>query len=166
MTPSELSGAWNFRDVAELTGIRPGLFFRSSELSGLDESGRKGLGALGITDVADLRSPREVERRGGDAVPDGVSVHLLPFPDLATTTAEAPHETSWRQMMTEYPGDGDAAGDAREDRSPGGPAGVRDAGVGGGVDAVELGAEAAEQNAVAIRGESQALACYQWQQGP
>lgn len=112
MTPTELSGAWNFRDVAELTGIRPGLFFRSSELSGLDESGRKGLGALGITDVADLRSPREVERRGGDAVPDGVSVHLLPFPDLATTTAEAPHETSWRQMMTEYPGDGDAAGAA------------------------------------------------------
>lgn len=112
MTPTELSGAWNFRDVAELTGIRPGLFFRSSELSGLDESGRKGLGALGITDVADLRSPREVERRGGDAVPDGVSVHLLPFPDLATTTAEAPHETSWRQMMTEYPGDADAAGAA------------------------------------------------------
>lgn len=112
MTPTELSGAWNFRDVAELTGIRPGLFFRSSELSGLDESGRKGLGALGITAVADLRSPREVERRGGDAVPDGVSVHLLPFPDLATTTAEAPHETSWRQMMTEYPDDGDAAGAA------------------------------------------------------
>lgn len=112
MTPNELSGAWNFRDVAELTGIRPGLFFRSSELAGLDESGRKALGALGITDVADLRSPREVERRGGDAVPDGVAIHLLPFPDLATPTAEAPHETSWRQMMTEYPGDGDVAGAA------------------------------------------------------
>jgi len=110
--PTELSGAWNFRDVADLTGIRPGRFFRSSELSGLDDAGRESLGALGITDVADLRSPREVERRGGGAVPGGVAVHLLPFPDLATATAEAPHETSWRQMMTEHPDDGDAAGAA------------------------------------------------------
>lgn len=112
MTPTELSGAWNFRDVAELTGIRPGLFFRSSELSSLDDSGRKALSTLGITDVADLRSPGEVERRGGDAVPDGVAVHLLPFPDLSTHTAEAPHDASWRQMMTEHPDVGDAAGAA------------------------------------------------------
>ena len=64
---------------------------------------------MGITDVADLRSPREVERRSGDAVRMASRYTCCRFPDLATTTAEAPHETSWRQMMTEYPGDGDAA---------------------------------------------------------
>ena len=36
----ELSGAWNFRDVADETGmLRPGRLFRSSELSGLDDGG-------------------------------------------------------------------------------------------------------------------------------
>ena len=78
----ELSGAWNFRDVAEETGIRPGRFFRSSELSRLDEGGRERLRRLGITDVADLRSPREVERRGPGRCPTGVEVHLLPFHDV------------------------------------------------------------------------------------
>ncbi len=107
MTDRRLSGAWNFRDVAEETGIRPGLFFRSSELSKLDESGREVFLRLGITDVADLRSPQEVERRGPGAVPDGVAIHLLPFPDLSNTTAEAPHETSWQKMMTEKPDDED-----------------------------------------------------------
>ena len=69
---SELSGAWNFRDVAEETGVRPGRFFRSSELSSLDDVGREVLRRLGITDVADLRSAREVERHGPGAVPEGV----------------------------------------------------------------------------------------------
>ena len=105
----DLSGAWNFRDVADATGLRPGRFFRSSELSRLDESGRAVLLRLGITDVADLRSPQEVERRGPGQVPDGVAVHLLPFPDLSNTTAEAPHETSWQKMMTEKPDDEDVA---------------------------------------------------------
>ena len=65
------------------------------------------LRGLGITDVADLRSPQEVERRGPGAVPDDVVVHLLPFPDLSNTTAEAPHETGWQKMMTEKPDDED-----------------------------------------------------------
>ena len=59
-----LSGAWNFRDVAETAGVRPGLLFRSSELSKLDAVGREALTDFGIGDVADLRSPREVEHRG------------------------------------------------------------------------------------------------------
>jgi protein-tyrosine phosphatase len=104
-----LSGAWNFRDIAEETGIRPGRFFRSSELSGLDDGGRAALSRLGITDVADLRSPREVERRGPGRVPDGVTVHLLPFHELSAKDdaggddAEAPHEQSFERMMTEKP---------------------------------------------------------------
>jgi protein-tyrosine phosphatase len=40
-------------------------------------------------------------------VPDGVAIHLLPFPDLSNTTAEAPHETSWQKMMTEQVADDD-----------------------------------------------------------
>ena len=81
--PSELSGAWNFRDVADSTAaLRPGRLFRSSELSRLDDDGRAALRRLGITDVADLRAAREVARRGPGLVPDGVDIHLLPLPDL------------------------------------------------------------------------------------
>lgn len=104
-----LSGAWNFRDVAESTGVRPGRFFRSSELTGLDDAGRGVIGRLGITDVADLRSPREVERRGPGRVPDGVAVHLLPFPDIAAVDGEAPHEATFQKMMGEKPDDEDVA---------------------------------------------------------
>ncbi len=107
--PDALSGAWNFRDIAEETGIRPGQFYRSSELSGLDDTGRELLRRLNITDVADLRSEREVERRGPGRVPDGVAIHRLPFHELAKPGAEAPHEQSFQRMMTEKPDDEDVA---------------------------------------------------------
>ncbi|OSC42042.1 tyrosine-protein phosphatase [Mycobacterium decipiens] len=101
----ELPGAWNFRDVADSAAtLRPGRLFRSSELSRLDEDGRAALRRLGITDVADLRSSREVARRGPGRVPDGVDVHLLPFPDLAddeaATDDAAPHETAFKRLLT------------------------------------------------------------------
>lgn len=105
----ELSGAWNFRDVAQTAEVRSGRLFRSSELSALSEQGRQRLTELRITDVADLRSPREVERRGPGLVPDGVVVHLLPFPDVAAVDGEAPHEASFQKMMTEKPDDEDVA---------------------------------------------------------
>lgn len=83
--------------------MRPGLLFRSSELSKLDDAGRRALIELGIGDVADLRSPAELARRGGGAVPDGVAVHNLPFPEVwHSHEGEAPHESSWNKMMTEY----------------------------------------------------------------
>jgi len=107
--PDALSGAWNFRDIAEEAGIRPGRFFRSSELSGLDDSGQKALVGFGITDVADLRSDREVERRGAGRVPGGVVIHRLPFHELSKPGAEAPHEQSFQRMMTEKPDDEDVA---------------------------------------------------------
>jgi protein-tyrosine phosphatase len=105
----ELTGAWNFRDIAEETGIRPGRFYRSSELSRLDDGGRAVMARLAITDVADLRSLREVERRGPGQVPDGVAIHMLPFHELDANRAEAPHEHSFERMMTEKPDDEDVA---------------------------------------------------------
>ena len=105
----ELSGAWNFRDVAEATGVRPGRFFRSSELSRLSEEGCRRLVELGITDVADLRSPPEVKRRGPGQVPEGVDVHLLPFPDVSPVDDEAPHEATFQKMMHEAPDGEDVA---------------------------------------------------------
>jgi protein-tyrosine phosphatase len=101
----ELSGAWNFRDVADgAGGLRPGRLFRSGELSRLDDDGRATLLALGITDVADLRAASEVARRGPGRVPDGIEVHLLPFPDLSADEqpdGEAPHERAFRQLLTD-----------------------------------------------------------------
>jgi protein-tyrosine phosphatase len=105
----ELSGAWNFRDVAAETGVRQGRFFRSSELSRLDDAGREVFRRLGITDVADLRSAREVERHGPGLVPDGVEVHLLHFHEVAAVDGEAPHETAFQKMMSEKPDDEDVA---------------------------------------------------------
>ena len=104
----KLSGAWNFRDVTQTAGIAPGRLFRSSELSKLDDFGRAALTEIGVTDVADLRSPAELARRGPGAVPDDVVLHHLPFPEVSHShadsddPAEAPHETAWQKMMTEY----------------------------------------------------------------
>jgi len=99
----ELPGAWNFRDVADgAVALRPGRLFRSSELSRLDDDGRETLRRLGITDVADLRATREVARRGPGRVPDGVDIHLLPFPDLADdeqTDGAAPHEEAFQRLL-------------------------------------------------------------------
>jgi protein-tyrosine phosphatase len=109
----ELSGAWNFRDVGDsTTALRPGRLFRSGELSRLDDDGRDTLRRLGITDVADLRATREVTRRGPGLVPDGVEVHLLPFPDLGdeesdTDDDQAPHEHAFQKLLTGEDGEVD-----------------------------------------------------------
>lgn len=99
----ELSGAWNFRDVAEQTGIAPGRFFRASELSKLDDAGRSALSGYGVTDVADLRTLRELERHGPGLVPAGVDIHHLPFVETAASDDEAPHEHAFQRMMTDKP---------------------------------------------------------------
>lgn len=110
-TLRKLSGGWNFRDVADgAPALRPGRLFRSGELSRLDDEGRATLRQLGISDVADLRARREVARRGPGLVPDGVEVHLLPFPDLgddAQTEDAAPHETAFRRLFDGEPGESD-----------------------------------------------------------
>ncbi|MDG4667404.1 tyrosine-protein phosphatase [Mycobacterium sp. 236(2023)] len=107
----ELSGAWNFRDVSEQTGIAPGHFYRASELSKLDDSGRTALSGYGITDVADLRTLRELEKHGAGLVPEGVEIHHLPFVETVASDGEAPHEHAFQRMMTDKP-DGESVGDA------------------------------------------------------
>ncbi|MCV7067852.1 tyrosine-protein phosphatase [Mycolicibacterium farcinogenes] len=108
----ELSGAWNFRDVAAQTAIRPGLLYRSSQLSQLSDDGRAVFRRLGITDVADLRSHQEVQRQGSGQVPDGVAVHLLPFhPDDPSN--DAPHESTFQRVMSESAEGEDVATAAR-----------------------------------------------------
>jgi protein-tyrosine phosphatase len=108
-----MSGVWNFRDIAEETGTRPGRFFSSSELSALDDAGRTALLGFGITAVADLRSDREVERRGAGQVPDGVAIHHLPFQEPSAPGADAPHEQSFQRMLTKKPADEDVSVAAR-----------------------------------------------------
>jgi protein-tyrosine phosphatase len=108
-----LSGAWNFRDVAENAGIQPGRLFRSGELSHLDDDGRETLVRVGVTDVADLRSAPELDRHGKGLVPDGVTIHHLPFVETLASDADAPHESAFRKMLTEKADDesiSDAAG--------------------------------------------------------
>jgi protein-tyrosine phosphatase len=102
---NELSGAWNFRDVSEETGIAPGRFYRASELSKLDDPGRQSLTGFGVTDIADLRTRRELERHGPGLVPAGVEIHHLPFVETPVTDGEAPHEYAFQRMMTEKPTD-------------------------------------------------------------
>jgi len=105
---TNLSGGWNFRDVSHSTdgAVQPGKLFRAGELTKIDDAGLRQLRELRITDVADLRSPPEVERHGSDLVPDGVDVHLLPFLDIvATVDGEAPHEHAFQRLLTEKPDD-------------------------------------------------------------
>ncbi|KUI24342.1 phosphotyrosine protein phosphatase [Mycobacterium sp. IS-1742] len=110
----ELSGAWNFRDVSERTGVAPGVFFRASELSKLDDDGRSALTGYGVTDVADLRTLRELERHGPGLVPAGVDIHHLPFIETVASDGEAPHEHAFQRMMTDKPdGESVAAAAAR-----------------------------------------------------
>jgi protein-tyrosine phosphatase len=117
MADTELGGAWNFRDVAELTGtgdgpaLRPGRLLRSSLLSRLDDDGREVLRRLGISDVADLRSPKEVRKQGPGKVPVGAVVHLLPFPDIPAVGDDAPHENAFKKML-EARRDGEPIDDA------------------------------------------------------
>ena len=104
----DLQGAWNFRDVADTTGVlRPGRLFRSGELSELGDEGRDELRRLGVTDVADLRSRSEVLRHGPGLVPDGVDIHLLPIPDLppdeVNPDGEAPHEHAFKRLLEDKP---------------------------------------------------------------
>lgn len=104
----EVEGTWNFRDVAGIVdGITTGLLLRSGELSALTERGRAELHRLGVSDVADLRSGREVQRHGPGLVGGDIQIHLLPFfdPPIGTEDdgGDAPHEHAFARLMTDRP---------------------------------------------------------------
>ncbi|WP_433759190.1 tyrosine-protein phosphatase [Nocardia sp. CA-135398] len=87
-----LTGTFNFRDLGGLrtvdgARIRPGVLLRSAQLSGLDLPGHAILRELGVTDVFDLRGPREIEHIGHDNLPEGVRLNVTPFD---SRMAEAP----------------------------------------------------------------------------
>lgn len=90
-----LDGAWNFRDLGGVrtaggAEIRPGKFYRASELSTLSERGQGAVVDLGIGTVFDLRSDAEIARSGVDRVPDGVRSISVPFHN--DSGERAPHE--------------------------------------------------------------------------
>lgn len=102
-----LDGAWNFRDLggARTTDgatVRPGLFYRASELSALSESGQRSVGDLGIRTVFDFRSGSEIDRSGADRVPPGVESISVPFEIVRGV--RAPHEAPMQdeQSQVEY----------------------------------------------------------------
>ncbi len=79
-----LTGTFNFRDLGGLrtvdgARIRPGVLLRSAQLSALDLPGHTILRELGVTDVFDLRGPREIEHIGHDSLPEGVRLNVTPF---------------------------------------------------------------------------------------
>ncbi|MEU9805808.1 tyrosine-protein phosphatase [Mycobacterium sp. NPDC050853] len=101
---STVEGIWNFRDVGGADSpvtIRPGVLFRSSELSGLTTAGAQTLRAYGVTDLYDLRSATEIERTGPDRVDGDIRVHEVPFAAPVPGEERAPHEVAYRQMMIE-----------------------------------------------------------------
>ncbi|MUM19180.1 tyrosine-protein phosphatase [Mycobacterium sp. CBMA271] len=101
---STVEGIWNFRDVGgpdSPVSIRPGVLFRSSELSGLTAAGAQTLREFGVTDLYDLRSPSEIARTGSDRVDGGIRVHEVPFATPVAGEERAPHEIAYRQMMIE-----------------------------------------------------------------
>ena len=101
----ELSGAWNFRDVADgAPALRPGRLFRSGELSRLDDDGRATLRQLGHhRRRRPAREPRSRPARSGI----GSRRHRDPPAALPrsrrmtrpTPTTQAPHETAFRAAV-------------------------------------------------------------------
>ncbi|MGV8875351.1 MAG: tyrosine-protein phosphatase [Rhodococcus sp. (in: high G+C Gram-positive bacteria)] len=90
-----LDGAWNFRDLGGIrttsgATVRPGVFYRASELSALSESGQRTVADLGIRTVFDFRGDSEAQRSGVDKVPDGVQSISVPYENVRGE--RAPHE--------------------------------------------------------------------------
>ncbi|KAI5116797.1 hypothetical protein M0805_001799 [Coniferiporia weirii] len=78
-----VDGVINFRDLGASSGaVKPGILFRSGELTRLSQSGTEELKKLGITTVFDLRSAGEVKKHQS-ATPkiDGVRLVHVPVSD-------------------------------------------------------------------------------------
>lgn len=81
----QLDGVFNFRDIGGLNTkdgcmIKPGLIFRSGELSQLSDNSLEGLKKLNIKLIIDLRTKNECKSKP-DKIPDnsGIRVDNIPF---------------------------------------------------------------------------------------
>ncbi|TFK20369.1 hypothetical protein FA15DRAFT_599906 [Coprinopsis marcescibilis] len=91
-----IPGVINVRDLGSYPSTthpghvtKPGLLFRSAELSGITEQGKHILRNLGVTDVYDLRSDTEI-RKYDSASPtvEGVTLHHVPVFQTADYSPE------------------------------------------------------------------------------
>jgi protein-tyrosine phosphatase len=85
-----LQGQPNFRDLGGLVTadgrvIKPGVIYRSGELSNLSNDDVSKLERLGIKTVIDFRSDQELQSRGPDRLPSGAVHHhvAIDFGDLS-----------------------------------------------------------------------------------
>ncbi len=79
-----LDGSFNFRDAGGLETrdgrrMKPGILYRSDELSRLSDGDLERLGGLGLRSICDLRAPGERRRRPDRLPPGGVRPVHVPF---------------------------------------------------------------------------------------
>jgi len=100
----QVEGALNFRELGGLPiagaptlQTRPGLIFRSGQISALTDNGKGTLRSLGVQTVFDFRSAREFEKYDAPipSIP-GIEIHHVPIFDEKAFT---PEETLKRQNL-------------------------------------------------------------------
>jgi protein-tyrosine phosphatase len=102
--PSAVPGATNFRDAggAPAAGgaVRRGVLWRSGDLSGLGDDGRRTVEELGIRTVVDLRQPIETEQHPDDLDGLGLDRHATPiFTSTHHIELEAGLEALYRVLL-------------------------------------------------------------------
>ncbi len=90
-----LDGSFNFRDAGGLETrdgrrMKPGILYRSDELSRLSDGDLERLGGLGLRSICDLRAPGERRRRPDRLPPGGVRPVHVPFQLLSETGPVTP----------------------------------------------------------------------------
>ena len=105
----------NFRDLGghrarDGRRVAAGRLFRSGHLGHASEKDRGRLAELGLRQVFDFRTPRDIEIEGEDRLPSGVAQVLLPMRDPSTTKdLRGLIESSSPEQLKEIFGNGGAA---------------------------------------------------------
>jgi protein tyrosine/serine phosphatase len=99
-----VDGALNFRDLGGLPiagapalQTRPGLIFRSGQISALTTSGKEALRGLGVRTVFDFRSSREFKKYNAP-IPSVLDIEILHIP-VFDDKAFTPDEMARRQSL-------------------------------------------------------------------
>ena len=100
----QVDGTLNFRDLGGLPiagaptlQTRPGLIFRSGQISALTASGKEALRGLGVRTVFDFRSSREFKKYDAP-IPNVLGVEILHVP-IFDDEAFKPNEMARRQNL-------------------------------------------------------------------